>query len=235
MKTEIPTEFYVAFLDRTFQIHWNLHALLMFFAWFVLVPFGVMAIRFLKPKPTPWGIPRGVSQLDPIFIWWAMHYWSLYAAIGLSLGGIAIALYVSGGFSGSIHSVFGAATVLFGTLQIVAAWNRGSHGGRNHAHSDPDDPATWRGDHYDMTPRRRWFEAYHKTGGYFTILLALGAVATGLMQYWMPVTAGLLVIVLLGCFALAVMLERRGFRHDTYRSVYGNHPDHPFNRMTKDL
>ena len=34
MKAEIPTEFYVAFLDQTFDIHWNLHAWLMFGCWF---------------------------------------------------------------------------------------------------------------------------------------------------------------------------------------------------------
>lgn len=49
--------------------------------------------------------------------------------------------------------------------------------------ADPDDRATWGGDHFDMTPRRRWFEAYHKTAGYFTMMLAVGAVATGLSQY----------------------------------------------------
>ena len=26
MKPEIPTEFHVGFLDRTFEIHWNYHA-----------------------------------------------------------------------------------------------------------------------------------------------------------------------------------------------------------------
>lgn len=37
MATEIPTEFYVAWLDRSFPIHWNYHAWLMFLAAFVLV------------------------------------------------------------------------------------------------------------------------------------------------------------------------------------------------------
>jgi len=235
MKNEIPTEFYVAFLDRTFQIHWNLHAWLMFVVWFALVPFGILAIRFFKTKPKPLGLPRGVSKLDPLFIWWGMHIWSLYSAIGLSLLGMAIAVYVSGGFSGSVHAWFGAATVLFGVLQIVAAWNRGTHGGQNHVNSDPDDPSTWRGDHYDMTPKRRRFEAYHKTGGYFAFLLAIGAVASGLMQFWMPAIAFFLAFILLGGFALVVVLEAKGHRHDTYKSVFGSHPDHPGNEIGKDL
>ncbi len=235
MKTEIPTEFYVAFLDRTFEIHWSLHAWLMFACWFVLVPFGVIAIRYFKTKPKPWGLPRGVGKLDPLFIWWGLHIWSLYTAIGLSLLGIAIAFFVSGGFSGSLHAWFGGATVVFGTLQIIAAWQRGSHGGHNHLNSDPDDPSTWRGDHYDMTPQRRWFEAYHKTGGYFAFLLAIAAVASGLMQFWMPVIALFMVLILLGGLAMAVVFEGRGHRHDTYQAVFGSHPDHPFNKQRKDL
>ncbi len=232
--SELPTEFYVGFLDRTFKIHWDLHAYLMFVTWFVLVPLGIMAIRFLKPKPTLWGIPRGVGKFDPLFIFWGLHTWSLYAAIALSIIATAIAIFVSNGFSGSLHSYFGIGTVLVGALQIVSAWQRGSHGGRNHINSDPDDPATWRGDHYDMTTRRRWFEAYHKTGGYFAILLALGAVATGLMQFWMPVIAVVLVFILAGAFVLIIVMEGYGYRQDTYRSVYGNHPDNPFNKMRKD-
>lgn len=235
MKYEIPTEFYVAFLDQTIEIHWNLHAWLMFASWFVLVPFGIIAIRFFKSKPKPSGLPRGVSKLDPLFIWWGMHIWSLYSAIGLSLLGLAIAVYVSGGFSGSVHAWLGAATVLFGALQIVAAWNRGTHGGQNHANSDPDDPSTWRGDHYDMTPKRRWFEAYHKTGGYFAVLLAIGAVASGLMQFWMPLIAFFLAFILLGGFALVVVLEVKGNRQDTYKAVFGSHQDHPGNKMENDI
>lgn len=231
MKTEIPTEFYVAFLDRNFEIHWNLHAYLMFACWFILVPFGIMAIRFLKTKPVPEGLPRGVSKLDPLFMWWGMHIWSLYTAMTLSLLGAAIAIYVSGGFSGSLHAWFGGGTVLFGSLQIIAAWYRGTHGGPNHVNSDQDDPDSWRGDHFDMTPQRRLFEAYHKTGGYFAVMLALGAVTTGLMQFWMPWIAALLVLILLGGFALVVFAEITGQRHDTYKAVFGNHPDHPGNKM----
>jgi len=234
METKIPTEVYIGFLDRTIEIHWDLHAYLMFGIWFGLVPFGILAIRFLKSKPTPWGIPRGVGRFDRIFVWWIMHVWSLYTAIVLSLAGTAVALVVSKGFSGSLHSFFGLGTVLFGCLQIVAAWQRGTHGGKNHKDSDPDDPSTWRGDHYDMTPRRRWFEAYHKTAGYFTALLALGAVATGLMQFWMVTIAVVFGMILIGLLVLVVVLEGKGMRHDTYEAVYGNHPDHPFNKARRD-
>jgi len=235
MDYEIPTEAYIGFLGRSIDIHWNNHALLMFGVWFALVPLALLAIRFGKPRPTPYGIPSGTGKLDHRLLWWTLHYYGLYAAILLSLAGIAFATYLSGGFSGTLHSVFGLSAVAFGCLQIVSAWLRGSHGGKHGEHSDPDDPATWRGDHFDMTPQRRWFEAYHKTAGYFAVLMALGAVTTGLYQFWMPVIAIALAFVLVSVLAAAVVLQARGSHYDTYRSVYGNHPDHPFNKARKGL
>jgi hypothetical protein len=233
MAYDIPSEAYIGFLDQTFEIHWDNHALLMFGVWFALVPTVLLVIRFGKPPPTPYGIPRGTGKLDRKLIWWTLHYFGLYTAIVLSLAGVAIAVTLSGGFSGTLHSAFGLATVAFGCLQIASAWLRGSHGGKHGQHSDPDDPTTWGGDHFDMTPHRRWFEAYHKTGGYFTITLALGAVATGLSQFWMPMIAVALGVVIVVVLAAAVLLQASGFYNDTYSSVYGNHPDHPFNKKRK--
>ena len=174
MNTTIPTEVYLAFLDRTIEIHWDYHALLMTGVWFGLVPLGIVAVRFFKPKPTTYGIEKETGKLDPKLIWWTLHYFCLYAAIGLSLAGMTMAMVVSGGFSGSLHALWGLGTILFGCVQIISGWFRGSHGGKYGADSDPDDPATWHGDHFDMTPRRRWFESYHKTAGYFTLFLGAG-------------------------------------------------------------
>ncbi len=86
-----------------------------------------------------------------------------------------------------------------------------------------------------MTRRRRWFEAYHKTTGYFTIVVALGAVATGLQQFWMPVIAIFLGLVFVCLLALTVWLEGKGYRQDTYRSVYGNDAENPFNKAREGL
>ena len=83
MDENFPSEVYLAFLDRTIEIHWVYHALLMVGIWFVLVPFGVIAIRFFKPKPTACGIEKGTARLDPKLIWWTVHYGFLYLAIGL--------------------------------------------------------------------------------------------------------------------------------------------------------
>ncbi len=235
MNENIPTEVYLAFLDRTIEVHWVNHALLMIGIWFVLVPIGLFAIRFFKPKPITYGIEKGTGRLDPKLIWWTIHYSFLYAAVGLAFAGTMWAMVVSGGFSGTVHSIFGLGTVLFGGLQIVSAWFRGTHGGKHAPESDPNDPSTWRGDHFDMTPRRRLFEAYHKTFGYFAIVLAMGAVATGLQQYWTPLIAIVLGVILVVSSALFVYLEGNGYRQDTYRSVYGNHPDNPYNKLREGL
>ena len=156
-------------------------------------------------------------------------------AIGLSLAGMTMAMVVSGGFSGSLHALWGLGTILFGCVQIISGWFRGSHGGKYGADSDPDDPATWHGDHFDMTPQRRWFESYHKTAGYFTLFLALGAVVSGLTQFWVPVIAIFMVVLFLILLLLVVVLEGKGFRQDTYRSVYGSHPDNPYNKARQGL
>jgi len=232
---DIPTEVYVAFLDRTITLHWELHALLMTGIWFVLVPIGVVAVRYFKPKPTTYGIEKETGRLDAKLIWWTIHYSILYGAIGLSLLGMSTAMLAVGRFSGSVHAIFGLGTIVFGCLQIVSAWFRGSHGGKHGEGSDPDDPSTWGGDHFDMTPQRRWFEAYHKTTGYFTIVLALGAVASGLQRFWVAQIAIAIVFILIVLLLVCVLLERKGFRKDTYRSVYGNHPDNPYNKAREGL
>ncbi|MCP4788738.1 MAG: hypothetical protein GY881_00725 [Gammaproteobacteria bacterium] len=233
MSNHIPTEVYLSFIDKTIEIHWDYHAWLMTAVWFGLVPFALMAVRYFKPKPTLYGIPKGTSKLSPKLIWWTIHFTCLYLALGLSLAGMLAAIVSNGGISGSTHSWWGLATITLAILQLVSAWFRGSHGGKHGANSNPNEPSTWRGDHYDMTPQRRWFEAYHKTAGYFTMVLAMGAVASGLAQYWMPIIAIYIVTVIVGTLLLAVWLERKGFRQDMYHSVYGNHPQHPFNKRRK--
>ena len=232
---QIPTEVYLDFLGRTIQIEWNYHAILMVGIWFVLVPLCIITIRFGKPKPTLNGIREEVRLKNIVWWWFSVHKFGLYLAIALSLAGFAVAVTVSRGFSGSVHSIFGILTIVLGCLQVVSGLLRGKHGGRNYHNAVPDDPATWRGDHYDMTPRRRKFEAYHKTAGYFTALFAVGAVASGLMQYPMPVLAGAILIAALVMLALCIVLEYKGLRYDGYRAAHGYNPEHPYNKARKNL
>lgn len=231
----IPTEVYLGFLGRTIPVHWNYHAILMVGVWFVLVPLCIVAIRFGKPKPRPHGIREHITIANVAWWWFSVHKLGLYLAIALSLAGAAVALTVSGGFSGSVHSSFGLAAVAFGCLQVVSAWLRGTHGGRYYFKADPNDPATWRGDHYDMTPRRRRFEAYHRTAGYFAAVFAVGAAATGLMQYPIPLLAAFIPVWIVIVLLLCIVLEYKGLRHDGYRAAFGNDPDHPYNLARKDL
>lgn len=230
MAFEIPTEGTLPFFPDPIPIHWDNHAMLMFGLWFVLVPVSVMLLRFGKIRPRTYGIPRGTSKWAWPELPWSLHKHLLYTVIGLATFGAAFAMVLSGGFSGTLHAWFGSATVVFALLQGLSAWFRGSHGGRKDPGADPDNRGTWGGDHFDMTPRRRWFEAYHKTAGYFTLFCAGGAVATGLAQFWMPAIAVAFGTIVLAALVLAVWCQGAGLNHDTYQSVYGSHPLHPHNR-----
>ncbi len=210
------------------EIHWNYHAWLMFATWAVLVPAIVLITRFAKPAPTPYG---SISRPYEPLVWFVLHRYGLFVCMVLSTGGGLVAVIVSLGFSASLHSFFGVATVVLGLFQVAVAALRGSRGGKYGADGTLNDEATWRGDHYDMTPQRRWFEAVHKQVGYFTLAMALGAIATGLAQYWIPEIGMALAVVICAALVSCIVLEGTGRRHDTYHSYYGNHPDHPYNRQ----
>jgi hypothetical protein len=230
MDYEIPTEGRIPLFDISIPIHWENHAMLMFGVWFVLVPLAIMIVRFGKGKPRTYGIPRGTPKYRFPELCWSFHFYALYTAIFLAVGGAAFAMLLTGGFSGTLHAWFGAGTILLGVLQIASAWFRGSHGGRKNLAADPDDRSTWGGDHFDMTPQRWWFEAWHKTTGYFALFIAGGAVATGLSQFWIPGIAIALAVIMAAGLIAAVVLQGMGFKQDTYQSVCGSHPKHPFNK-----
>jgi hypothetical protein len=233
LQSHIPTE--VVLFGRTIPIHWEYHALLMVGIWLVLVPLSIITIRYGKPKPTPFGIQEEIKLTNIVWWWFSVHKFGLYLAIGLAVFGAAAAVTVSRGFSGSVHSIFGLTTVVLGCLQVVSSWLRGTHGGRYYHKANPDDPETWHGDHFDMTPRRRMFEAYHKTAGYFAGFFAVGTVASGLMQFPMPVLTGVILTTALVILLLCIVLERKGLRYDTYRAAFGNDPHHPYNNARRDL
>jgi len=234
-QSHIPTEVYLDFLGTTIPIHWEYHAILMVGIWIVLVPLCIIAIRFGKPKPTFNGITVKVSIKNIVWWWFSVHKYGLMLAVGLSLAGLAVALTASRGFSGSFHSVFGLSTITLGCLQVVSGWLRGIHGGRNYYTADPNDPATWFGDHYNMTPRRRRFEAYHKTAGFFSLFFAAAAVTSGLMQFPMPTLLVVILVIALVALILCIVLEYKGFRYDGYRAAHGYNPEHPFNKEREYL
>ncbi len=230
MSYEIPREATLPFFAEPIAVHWDLHAIAMVSIWLFLVPIAILTIRYGKPRPAPNGIPRGTANWSKLYFWWPVHFYLLYAAVGgtLAVGGFAILL--SGGISGTLHSFFALATMIFAVLQIVSAWYRGSHGGMRDPGADPADPATWRGDHFDFTTHRRLFEAWHKSFGHFTAIMALGAITTGLAQFHLPGVTLYAVSTVAIIAGLVVLFEALGLRHDTYQSVYGNRINFPGNR-----
>ncbi|MEH6523539.1 cytochrome b561 domain-containing protein [Sulfitobacter sp.] len=231
----IPTEAYVDFLGRTIEIHWNYHAILMVLIWFVLVPICVISLRYYKPRPTKEGITVYRTISRPEWVWFHIHQYGLNFAIFMSLAGMTVALAVSGGISGSVHSVFGLSTIGLGVLQGISAYFRGSHGGRYYNNADQNDPKAWEGDHFSMTARRRRMESYHKTAGFFTMACAVGAVGSGLMQFPMPILAGVIIFTIVVLLAVSIYREHKGKRYDTYRAVFGNDLEHPYNKEREDL
>lgn len=231
----IKEEVYFGFLDRTIDVHWNYHALLMVGIWVILVPLCITIIRYGKPRPTKYGVRRKVSLGHIEWWWFSIHKYGLYTAVFLSLAGVTVALVVSGGFSGTVHARFGLLTVFLAVVQVVFGMLRGTHGGKYYNNADPDDPSTWHGDHYSRTVRRRIFEAYHKTAGYFVVFAALGAVGSGLMQYPMPMLTAFVFTVPFAFLAAWVILEYFERRHDGYRAVHGYGMEHPYNKEREFL
>lgn len=233
-QSHIPKEVYLDFLGRTVEIHWSYHAVLMTFVWLFLVPLCILIIRFGKPKPTFYGLKRKVALYHSEWWWFSSHKWGMYLAMLLSVGGGIVAITVSKGFSGSVHSVFGILAITLGAVQVIAGWLRGKHGGKYYYTADPKDPSSWFGDHYNMTLRRRIFEAYHKNAGYFAGFCALAAVASGLMQYPLPWLLAVVVTLFVLVLANTAVLDFKGFRHDSYKAAHGTDPEHPFNKERQD-
>ncbi|RWB35836.1 MAG: hypothetical protein EOS50_01380 [Mesorhizobium sp.] len=232
--TDKPIPLFDAWFGLSILPHWHLHAWLMFAIWIVLVPAVVALTRFGKPPPSAVGIPKGSPKFGRKLYWFTLHRVCLFVLTVISVVAGLMAVTASNGFSGTLHAVFGIGTLVLGALQVVGARWRGTHGGRDPEQGTPNRPVFTRGDHYDMTLRRRWFEACHKTVGYFALVCAIGAVATGLSQYWIFGIAIALGFVVACWLVIAIVLEAKGFRHDTYLSNFGTGAHHPFNKARID-
>ena len=204
-----------------------IHGALMLVAWLVLLPLGALVARTRKVTPRQdW--PRVVENLT----WWWLHRVLQYAGVATALLGLAVGWRAAGGLPiGVMHVQAGLLVLSLAALQIASTWFRGDKGGPTGTHADPARPQTWRGDHYDMTLRRRVFEVWHKKAGWLSILLALPTVALGLRLYGWPLTlvwtaAGLALLQA----GLATWLLRTSRGINTYQSLWGPDPRHPGNR-----
>lgn len=198
------------------------HARLMTLAWAILVPCGILAARFLKL----WPGQNWPERLDHPG-WWHLHRACQYLAGALTLAGLALILARSQtGGALSLHILLGWSVIALASLQFASAWLRGSKGGPTAPASD----GSWRGDHYDMTPRRVVFEYVHKFGGYGVALVAASALLSGLWQANAPRWMWLVILCWwLVCLALFVHFQRRGCAFDTYQAHWGTDPIHPGN------
>jgi hypothetical protein len=112
--------------------------------------------------------------------------------------------------------------------QFLSGWLRGSKGGPTAPAAD----GSLNGDHYDMTRRRKLFEAAHKSVGYLGLLLSTAAVGSGFWLVnaprWMPLIWSTWWLMLA---AVWVVLQRRDFAVDTYQAIWGPDAQHPGNRL----
>ena len=202
------------------------HAGLMIAAWGAILPAGAVVARYHKVR-------RG-QDFPRVFdnpFWWTWHQGLQYSGMALSLAGLALVLSETGGRLATTHGWIGLSVIALGILQVLAGWLRGSKGGPTGSRADPRRPETWRGDHYDMTPRRHVFEGWHKVGGWTALLLAGAAILTGIdlagAPDWLLAAAG----ALFAAPALGILDgAARGRWVDTYKALWGVDPRHPGNR-----
>ncbi|ABG33189.1 cytochrome B [Roseobacter denitrificans] len=204
--------------DVGFAVSW--HARTMVIAWGVIAPLAVLIARFFKVLPgQDW--PR---ELD-VQVWWRCHLFGQLTVAALSVVGFVLLYWVSSDGPLSWHGWLGYGVLAALFVQVTLGFMRGDKGG-------PTMPGgTMRGDHYDMTPWRLFFEHAHKSVGYAAILLALATIIFGLWHanapHWMWLTLGLWWSMLLCAF---IVLQRKGFAVDTYQAIWGADPAHPGNQ-----
>ena len=195
-------------------------------AWLLLLPAGATIARFCKVTPRQdW--PRVLDNQ----LWWRLHRILQYAGVGCALAGLVIAWRATGDLDASLlHVQVGLASIALASLQIASTWFRGSKGGPTGKGADPRRPETWRGDHYDMTRRRRRFELWHKSFGWLSILIAPVAAVLGLrLSGWPPMLCGAALLLALAQAALFTLFAWSSRRIGTYQAIWGPDPPHSDN------
>jgi hypothetical protein len=197
-------------------------------AWGLLIPLGIVFARYFKvTKKQDW--PR---QVDSKF-WWQSHLTCSYLAVISLLIGVALLWPWFKGFSlrelqllspiRLAHVAVGWVLVALTLFIVITGWLRGTKGG-------PTDKQI-RGDHYDLSPRRLWFEATHKKASSAALLLSIVGIVGGLIAAGSP--RWMLAIVILSWlvwFILVLKLELSGRQIPTYQATWGLKTEHPGNR-----
>ena len=197
------------------------HARCMVLGWGVLLPLGALVARYFKITRRQ----RWPQELDNTG-WWNAHRVLQWAGIGVMTIGLSLVWGRSDAASPAAraHAWAGWAVAVIGWLQVVGGLARGSKGGPT--------CARLRGDHYDMTPHRIWFERLHKSLGWLAVLAALAVMILGLAVIDAPrwLALGLAAWWLL-LAAAAWRWQRQGRCVDTYQAIWGPDPGHPGNRI----
>lgn len=208
---------------RAHEVGWAVswHARVMVLGWGILAPSAVLIARFFKVMPGQ----KWPEQLDNK-TWWRSHWMGQSLVFGLTLLGLVL-VWPSSWQNLGLHQVLGYCVLLGLLVQMVLGVARGSKGGP----TAKCPKGSLRGDHYDMTHRRRVFELVHKTLGYILLLVAAGTILAGLWEAngprWMWLCLAIWWSLYLFAFA---MLQRRGMAVDTYQAIWGDDLSHPGNR-----
>lgn len=201
-------------------VYW--HARLMVLGWAVLIPLGVLLARYFKVTPgQDWP-----TRLDNKF-WWHAHRSFQWLGLLLAvLGLILIVLVPHTGRQSAIaqnHASLGWALMALAGLQLISGLLRGTKGG-------PKEPEL-RGDHYDMSRRRIWFERLHKGLGWLLIGCAVGIILSGLVLADAPRWMGALLLSWwLTLLVLSLRWQASGRCIDTYQAIWGPDHVHPGNQ-----
>ena len=197
------------------------HARLMTLAWGLLAPSVVLIARFFKVLPGQ-NFPK---ELDNQF-WWKTHLYGQIAVLVLTVLAFGLILSARSAQIG-VHGVLGYTVLLCLALQVTLGFARGSKGGP----TDPRPDGSLRGDHYDMTRWRLFFEHAHKTLGYLTLAVAATTIVAGL---WLSNAPRWMWLAILSWWAMLgftfITLQKRGWAIDTYQAIWGQDPRHPGNR-----
>jgi hypothetical protein len=195
------------------------HARCMVAGWGVMLPLGALLARYFKvPRHADW--PRVLDHKA----WWHGHRALQWGGVLVMSAGAALA-WGHGHLAGSAalaHAWLGWTVIALGWLQVAAGLVRGSKGGPT--------SEQLRGDHYDMTAYRVWFERLHKGLGWLAIAAAVLVLVLGLLladaPRWMALV---LASWWLGLGAAAWHWQRQGRCIDTYQAIWGPDPRHPGN------
>jgi hypothetical protein len=201
------------------------HGRAMVLAWGVLAPLSVIIARYFKVMPgQDW--PHALDNQ----IWWRCHWIGQVIVLGLSIIGLILVLPLQI-VELSTHGILGCLVLVALAIQVALGLLRGSKGGPTATAPD----GSLRGDHYDMTPRRRWFEVLHKAIGYSVLVLAGVTILYGLIQVngvnWIWV---LIVLWWLCLGAVCVVFQRKKMAVGSYQAIWGEDPKHPGNAPNKE-